>query len=201
LYRLKCFKNRHLSLHVLNPLPNILYETSSDACFDEEIEILIAVHLIHIHIMHFILFMFANIQATKEVPADQTRPNFNACCLRLKHSKALSTSLAINFGKKTAKLAINPFDTESPEVVYFKNGRASKEVSVDEPDEYEYEDLEFSFTRLDVFEVLGSGRHERSGGNLFKVAESIFAPYWPDASGPRITGQELKQRIQGFGSN
>jgi hypothetical protein len=57
------FKNRYDFLHATNPLPNILYEPSSDAYFDsfldEEMRILISVNLVKIktifehHITHF----------------------------------------------------------------------------------------------------------------------------------------------------
>lgn len=70
-YGLKNFKNRYRVLHVPNPLPNILYETSSDTYFDsflnKKIRILIPVHLLKVktifeyHITHFSKYSFKGV--------------------------------------------------------------------------------------------------------------------------------------------
>lgn len=52
LFFLNYFINRHCFLHVLDPTPNILYETSSDTHFyslaDEEFRVLVLVDLLKV---------------------------------------------------------------------------------------------------------------------------------------------------------
>jgi hypothetical protein len=127
--------------------------------------------------------------------SDETSPKFSKP-YRIGDPDGKSASLRIDPETRSATLTSNSTDTNGGEVVWYKDVYLDGTSDDKTPTKNWKATVELG--QLDIFRVSGGIDENLATGRIVRAKDQ--AGYMQETTGPKVEGEELRKRIQGFGS-